>query len=1478
MNDEDRQWLLDSMREIVRKIYGSSFDNIFIHLDQDKNGKVDTLDEIRGLIFGDIFAPLGSSIRPYEEIREMDRLQEAVEASLEQYNMTCDKPMDLVLFGFAIEHLLRISRLIKQPGGNGLLVGVGGSGRQSLTRLASKIADYEILFIEIKRQYTMDDWREEMKTFLKGAGGKGETCVFLFTDSQIKHEGFLEDINNLLNTGEIPNLYPPDEKSEVCEMVRAAARAERKAPDGTPNQLFSYFIERCQKSLHIVLSFSPIGDNFRNRIRNFPSLVNCCTIDWFSDWPEDALDSVAKKFLKEVDLDEKIRENCVEMCKMFHTSTNEKAREFFFKLKRHYYVTPTSYLELITMFKSLLSLRRKDVNDLILRYEGGYNCLVKTSENVKVMEGELKALKPQLEQASIETDSKMKVVEKNAKEVDKVREVVAADEAIASKIAEEAQDIKDDCSRELAKATPYLEEAEHALKCITKGEIAQLKKYATPPDDVKTVMEAVCILFDIAPDRKLDPNTQKVTYEYWGQTQKMLANERFLKNLIEYDKNSIPEKMIKGVGKYTADPKFTKEHLTKVSTVAASIATWVMAMEKYYYVNLDILPKRENLKRATTKLKEVQATLAIKQKELKEIVDKLTILQEDLRYTQNRRDDLEAQYIDCTNKLERARKLNLSLGEEKDRWYDEAQILKLVYKNLTGDVLVAAGMIAYLGAFTSVYRNSLSNYWVQQCAQVKIPGSEVFSLATVLGDPVLIRSWLAFQLPSDSFSIENAIITKKARRWSLNIDPQGQANKWIKNMEKEFRLRVVKFSDMNYMRTLENCIEVGVPILLENIGEEIDPVIDPILQKQIIKKGQMHYIKLGENTITYSLDFRFYLTTKLRNPHFLPEVAVKVTLLNFMITYEGLCDQLLSKVVALERPELEESKEQLIQETAKNKAELAQIEDKILKTISSTTDILGDESAIQILSDAKVVAKNTALKQEIAEKTEKDIDAMRMKYEPVALRTSGLFFCISDLANIDPMYQYSLVFFIQLFTISISESKKSDVIEERIENLNTYFLYALYCNICRSLFEKDKLIFSFLLSMKILELNKELDNEELRFLLTGGISLDTNYPAVPAPWISEKAWGEMCRLSDLPNFKNFTKDLKKDIGVFKQIYDSLTPHEEKFPLKYEGLSLFQKLLLLRTLRPDKIIPAIQKFIKADMGQKFIEPPPFDLLAIYADSINLSPLIFVLSPGTDPKTSLLKFSEQRNKHIEHASLGQGQGDKAKGLIMEAKAKGTWVMLENCHLAVSWLPELEKICEDNISEPKKVHREFRLWLTSYPSTSFPVSILQNGIKMTNEPPKGLRANLLQSFNTDPISDDAFFNGCSKPFHFKKLLFGLCFFHAVIQERRKFGPLGWNIPYEFNESDLRISVRQLQMFLDEYPNKTPFDALKYLTGECNYGGRVTDDKDRSLILCILDDYYTESIFNKEYTFSPSGLYFSPEIGKRKLCVVYECFFRGN
>ncbi|XP_069141245.1 dynein axonemal heavy chain 3-like isoform X4 [Argopecten irradians] len=1509
VDETDRETYFGLVKHCIETQFKEKMNILFKHLLPQENDQRVTVvdDDIRSLLFGDYLSK-GKEEKLYDEISSMDDLRETIEHYLEEYNMMSKAPMSLVMFRFAIEHISRISRVLKQPNGHCLLVGIGGSGRQSAAKLSAFMSDFELFQIEITKNYTTSEWREDLRHMMRRAGDEGVSMVFLFGDHQIKDESFLEDVNMILNTGDIPNLYENEDRLAIIERMQNLCQQQNLVIEMTPLNMYNMFIERIRRNLHVVLAFSPIGDAFRNRIRMFPSLINCCTIDWFKAWPEDALELVANKFLDDVEMSQEVREETVVMCKHFHESVRALSEKYYDILRRRNYVTPTSYLELIKTFKNLLNKKRLEILTLKNRYQVGLEKLNFSEQQVNIMQQELVELKPKLEETSRDTEDLIKYIEKERIEVESVKAVVEKDEAIANEAASEARSIKIECEEKLAIAMPALNAAVSALDTLNQNDITLVKTMNNPPLGVKLVMESVCIMKGIKPDRKVDGNG-KAYEDYWPAAKKMLGDLKFLDSLKEYDKENIPPPTIKKIrDKYVINPDFDPNIIKKVSSACEGLCKWVRAMDVFDSVWKIVHPKRKNLEEAEAILATQLAKLHEKQAQLKEVTDKLNMLLDNLKVKQEEMKNLEDNIELTKVKIERAEKLISGLGGEKDRWTQNVEDLSETYDNIVGDVLLSASVVAYLGPFILDYRQECVKEWYGMCKEKGIPLSEVFSLQATLGDPVKVRDWQIAGLPVDNYSVENAIIVTSANRWPLMIDPQGQANKWIKNMEKANKLEIIKLSDPNYSRQLENCVQFGNPCLLENVGEELDPILDPILLKQTFKQNNMEYIRVGDHIIEYSRDFKFYITTRLRNPHYLPEVSVKVTLLNFMITLLGLDDQLLGIVAAKEKPELEEKKNQLILESAHNRRQLKEIEDKILEVLSSSQgNILEDETAIQILSSSKVLSLEISEKQVTATKTEAEIDEVRNGYKPVAKHGSILFFVISDLANIDPMYQYSLSWFINLYLQSIINSEPSSDLNQRIFNLNDHFTYSIYRNVCRSLFEKDKLLFSFLLCIGIAKQQGEVDDREWRFLLTGGVALENLFPNPAASWLPEKSWGEIVRCSDLPAFKGFMEHFKQKLPLWKELYDSTTPQTEPIPKPWcDNLTHLEQLIMLRCLRPDKMVPAVQMFIVEKMGQRYIEPPTFDLSVCYQDSQYFSPLIFVLSPGADPMAGLYKFAEEKGliprtlpreatlvgtkekddpkhniasilgvssspseqrgsggKGLKTISLGQGQGPIAEKMINEAIEAGTWVVLQNCHLAASWLGEMERICETVINDPTKTKPTFRLWLTSYPSPDFPVSVLQNGIKMTNEPPKGLRANLLRSYLNDPISDPTFFKSCNKPDVFEKLLFGLCFFHALVQERRKFGPLGWNIPYEFNESDLRISVRQLEMFISDYKDP-PLEALSYLTGECNYGGRVTDDNDRRLIMSILKLFYCkEIIIDDTYKLSPSGIYFAPPKG---------------
>uniref|UniRef100_A0A663EW23 Dynein axonemal heavy chain 1 n=1 Tax=Aquila chrysaetos chrysaetos TaxID=223781 RepID=A0A663EW23_AQUCH len=795
-----------------------------------------------------------------------------------------------------------------------------------------------------------------------------------------------------------------------------------------------------------------------------------------------------------------------------------------------------------------------------------------------------------------------------------------------------------------------------------------------------------------------------------------------------------------------------------------------------------------------------------------------------------------------------------SLADEKVRWQDTVENLDYKINNITGDVLVAAGFVAYLGPFTGHYRVALCKEWLRQLSENNIPHTKEPNLINTLGDPVEIRSWQIAGLPNDTLSVENGVITQFSQRWTHYIDPQGQANKWIKNLVRVNSLEVAKLSDRDFLCSLENAITFGKPFLLENVGEELDPALEPVLLKQTYKQQGNTVLKLGDTVIPYHEGFKMYITTNLPNPHYSPEVSTKLTLINFTLSPSGLEDQLLGEVVAAERPDLEAARNQLIVSNARMHQELKEIEDQILYRLSTSEgNPVDDLELIKVLEASKLKAGEIQAKVMVAEQTAKDINITRLQYVPVAVRSQILYFCVSDLSNVDPMYQYSLEWFLNIFLMGISNSERADTLKDRIVNINNYITFSLYSNVCRSLFEKHKLMFAFLVCVRILMNDGQIDMDEWRYLLSGGTIKEKRENPAPA-WLYERAWGDILALSSLKNFSGFANDFAANLVAFRAIFDSPEPHRQPLPGKWEAeLDAFQKLLVLRCLRGDKITNAMQDFVVLNLDRHFIEPQTTDLSVVFRESTATTPLVFVLSPGTDPAADLYKFAEETkfSKKLSAISLGQGQGPRAEAMMHSAMEQGNWVFFQNCHLAPSWMPSLERLVEG--IDPSKVHQDFRLWLTSLPSNHFPVSILQNGSKMTIEPPRGVKANLLKSYIS--FSDD-FLNSCPKVAEFKSLLLSLCFFHGNMLERRKFGPLGFNIPYEFTDGDLRICVSQLQMFLSEYTD-IPYKVLKYTAGEINYGGRVTDDWDRRCIMSILEDFYKPEVLIPEFAYSESGIY---------------------
>ena len=482
VDDHDRSWFLSEADRMITRHFGMDTRKLF-------GWDSVNIETARTIMFADFVRTnsvepgvSAADARAYQSVPSHDALQRAVESNQDDLLDSGTGAQPLVIFRFAAEHVLRICRVLRLPSGHVMLVGVGGSGRRSVARLAAHIADCELFQIEIAKSFGRVEWRNEVKALLRKAATALRPTAFLFSDTQAKDEYMLEDINNLLNSGDVPNLFADDELLQVCESMRPLAERSGRLGDGSVQTLYGFFLARVRANLHVILCMSPAAKTFRTRLRMYPSLVNCCTIDWFAEWPEDALQAVAQRSLSEENLPPPLCDSAAKICLLVHRTTVAASAKFNQQERRTTHVTPTSYLELLSTFRQVLGLKRTNIQQLKQRYKNGLRKLLETSSVVAVMQRDLEDLKPQLIAAQKQTDLLLIDLQRESADVDAQRSVVAADEAAANEKAAKSRAIKDECESDLAEAIPVLKAAIAALDTLKPADISVVKTMKSPPE------------------------------------------------------------------------------------------------------------------------------------------------------------------------------------------------------------------------------------------------------------------------------------------------------------------------------------------------------------------------------------------------------------------------------------------------------------------------------------------------------------------------------------------------------------------------------------------------------------------------------------------------------------------------------------------------------------------------------------------------------------------------------------------------------------------------------------------------------------------------------------------------------------------------------------------------------------------------------------------------------------------------------------
>ncbi|KAI9221923.1 dynein heavy chain and region D6 of dynein motor-domain-containing protein [Blastocladiella britannica] len=1377
--------------------------------------------------------------------KDWGSLKKILEEALEQYNEV-NAAMDLVLFEDAIFHISRISRILESPRGNALLVGVGGSGKQSLARLASSMSSMSVFQITLRKGYAIADLKIDLCGLYIKTGQKKQQIMFLLADSQVADEKFLVLINDLLASGNIPQLFPDEEVENIINSMRNEVKALGLVD--TREACWDQFINNVRRNLKVVLCFSPVGGTLRSRCRKFPAIVNSTQIDWFHEWPLEALESVATRFIESCELvSRELKKPVTKFMAFAHQVVNEVSKKYLVNEKRYNYTTPKSFLELINLYKLMLEKKSNELMRSMERLENGLTKLESTAAQVDDLKAKLATQEVELRTKNEEAERLIERVGVDTEKVNKEKAIADAEERKVADFTKEVQEKQRQCQEDLRAAEPALAAAAAALNTLNKANLTELKSFGSPSEEVVSCVAAVMVLMSpagkIAKDRS------------WKAGKNMMAKvDSFLENLITFNKEKIDQSNLDALEPYLKNENFNEEFMKSKSSAAAGLCSWVVNVVMYYHVYCDVEPKRKALEVATTDLATAQSKLADIKAKIGDLDNNLATLKAQFEKATADKLRCEEEARATQETIVLANRLVGGLASEKVRWSESVAKFREQQKTLAGDVLLASAFISYVGCFSKRYRTELiDEKWMPYLKDpaTGVPMSNNLDPLDILTNSAEIARWNNEGLPTDRVSLENATMVTNCKRWPLIIDPQLQGIKWIKNREGP-NLKVVRLGQRGYLDLIEKAVSAGDACLIEDLGTTIDAVLDHIIGRNTIKKGKA--IRMGDREIEYDPNFKLILQTRLPNPHYPPEIQAQTTLVNFTVTISGLEDQLLADVVKAERPDLEETKAELTKQQNEFKIRLMDLEDALLSRLSSAQgNFLGDYALVENLETTKRTATEIEVKVEEAKKTEKRINETRELYRPVASRSSLLYFLLNDLWQIHPMYQYSLNAYKVVFQRAIQTAEASEDIKERVVALIDNITHRTYLYTTRGLFERDKLIFTAQMAFQILLGQGDIDPTELDFLLRAPKIFGVNSPA---EWLSTSSWQTIKALSNLEPFRLLPNDIEGSSKRWKKYCESEAPENENLPAEWKSKTPMQKLCILRALRPDRMSYAVRGFIGLKMGPKYVDSSRIPLTRTYEETTNITPVFFILSPGVDPVKEVEAVGRTQGVaedlgNFHNVSLGQGQEVIAEQKLDIAHKHGGWVMLQNIHLVAKWLPSLEKKLEALMQD---AHPTFRVYLSAEPAGDpayhiIPTSILQASIKITNEPPTGMNANLhraLDNFNQETLER------CSKEAEFKGILFALCYFHAVVLERRKFGTQGWNRSYPFSTGDLTISVDVLYNYLEAWA-KVPWTDLRYMFGEIMYGGHISDDWDRRLCTSYLEVYIREELLEGGFELAP-------------------------
>lgn len=1377
VTSEARQWTLD----LIKQVTTSNFPTL----------------DIDSIMKGPILYSDWLSLS-YESVDQ----SELVNFITERLKVFSEEVLDveLVLHDEAVDHILRIDRVLRQPQGHLILVGPSSSGKTSLTKFVAWINGLKTHQLTVNKNYTLADFDSTLRNLMKKASLQNEKICFIVDESTILDGAFLERMNSLLANSQIQEIFDPEEYKLLLGACKEKLQSQGSLLD-TEEELYDWFTQQVANNLHVVFTINDPNDPNSPQIITSPALFNRCVLNWMGDWSTKSVIQVSEKLLLSVPIDKS--DYVPPQEPISNLSIDLKTyRDAVINTILHIYTgshqrtaSPGNLINFVKCFIEILSTKERELQADQRHLNNGLDTLRETVIKVKQLQQDLSIKEQALKSKQQEAKLMLNKILTDQNEAERKQEASVQIQGALEEQEKEINAQRELVMKDLALAEPAILEARRGVKNIKKQHLTELRSMSTPPQMVQLTLESVCVLLG---------------YEFstWRDVQLIIRKDDFITNIVNFDNERQLTVDLRDYmqQQYLSKPEYTFAAADRASKACGPLLQWVEAQIQYSLVIDKVAPLREDVVMLENESLQTKARLLAIDDMINELQESIESYKDEysslIRETENIKIEMES----INKNVSRALQLVENLTGERTRWAQSIKEYDQHYQLLIGDAILTSAMLTFGGTLDQKGRALFLKGCKDFLNKVSIASSTNFRLIDFLNCSIKSLEWQSQGLPNDDLFFENIAMIENVNKTPYIIDPSGKIVTFLENHIKPKKLIITSFLDSGFVKNLENALRFGGCLLIQD-AESYDPIISRLLSEDFQRIGGRTLVNIGGNDIDCSPDFKMFLHSKDQNTVIAPFVSTRTCIIDFTVTESGLETQTLNLTLSKKKPEVERQRQELIKLNGDYKIRLKQLEVDLLKRLSeSEGNLLDNDELISTLESLKTESAEISQKMEETVSFMENVEQTLTIYHPLARNSALLFSLLSKFTKYNKFYQFSLNSYLSYFVSVLDNNNTKDSLKA-VDGLISELFQEIFAIISLGMLQNDRVVLA--VSMALLYY-KEKDS--VSFVTFSSYLLK----CIGEGGSSEKA------------------------GLLKQAFDSIdVPLDETLLVKALSTSseqdVKQVLDKLGSVLPE-LQPLFESVLKDDSNgislgfnnfAKFLFTGfgPYSSKYEFEDVLSNTvsqPIVLVCAPGFDATNQLRSIAEAKKVELVTLAMGSKEAiDMANTELEIGKKSDKWILFQNVQASPEWLGLLEKKLE-HVNHGSN----FKLFLSCELDSVLPSTLISSSKILIFENSPGIRSMM-------KVTEDAVHPklATAVPVEKKYVYFLLCWFHSIVQDRSRFVPESFSKHYDFNDADFESAVGVIDTWFGLHangrtnvaPEAIDWEVFRSLIGDIIYGGKV-------------------------------------------------------